>query len=98
MTRQLEQAQEDKQQKFAKAQLSALNGGMAAAVARAGGELGGFSARMDDYEVLLTIRAEFPAGRMIAFVGGDTLGSALVKVIREASQDRLKWREDKWGK
>lgn len=72
------------------------DGGLEAAVARAGGELAGFSAKMSGEDVLVTLRADFPAGRMVSFAGGETLGNSLVKAYREARSDSLKWRADKW--
>lgn len=76
--------------------LRLCEGGLESAVERAGGELLGFSAKMSGYDVLLTIRAEFPGGRMIAWAGSSTLAAAIDKAAREASSDSLRWRPDKW--
>ena len=73
-------------------------GGLESAVERAGGELAGFSAKMSGYDVLLTLRADFPGGRMIAWCGSSTLATAVDKATREASSDGLRWRPDKWAK
>jgi hypothetical protein len=73
-------------------------GGLESAVSRMGGELRGFSVKMSGVDVLVTLRADFPAGRMIAFVGGSTLGNALAKAFRDGHSDALRWRVDKWDK
>ena len=72
--------------------------GLVAAVERNGGELLGLSAKLSEWETLVTLRAEFPAGRMIAFVGGDSLATALLKAWSEANNDKLKWREDRYAR
>jgi hypothetical protein len=92
------QAQEGKTERRLVAGGRALDGGLAAGVERAGGELLGYSFKVGEYDTLLTLRAVFPAGRMIAFVGGDTALSALVKAVSEAKADSLRWREDRFAK
>lgn len=97
MSRQLEQANEERSKKFDRALKLAANGGLADAVERAGGELRGFSFKQDPWECLLTVRATFPAGKMVGFIGAPTLGGCLVKCLREAERDAVRWRADKWG-
>lgn len=96
MTRQLEAARESRQARLDKLTLQACNGGLESAVARAGGVLQGLSIRVDEYEVLVTIKADFPAGPQVAFVGAEDVAGALRKGMREADRDTLQWREDKW--
>lgn len=74
------------------------DGGLLDDVERAGGELLGMSVRWRGYDCLVTLRARFPAGSMVAFVGGETLGGCLVKAAREARGDALKWRVDRYAK
>lgn len=97
MTRQLEQEREDRQKKRDNAVLLALEGGLAADVGHAGGELEGFSVRLNGGDCLITIRANVAGRRQICFVGAETLVDALLKSCREARQDKLKWRPDKYG-
>ena len=97
MSRQLEQGREERQKREDNSVLLACESGLAAAVSRAGGELTGLGVRYSTMDVLITIKAVFPAGPQICFVGGETIGKALVKGMREAYLDRLKWRPDKYA-
>lgn len=73
-------------------------GELEAAVERSGGELAGLSVKFSGYEVLVTLRAVFPAGGVVCFVGGETLGACLLKAYGDAKTDRLRWREDRYAK
>lgn len=97
MTRQLEQGSEDRASRRFKQLGRSLDGGLVDAVARAGGILRGFSARLGPYETLITLRAEFPGGAMVAFVGSSSLIEALLKADRDARGDKLRWRPDQYG-
>jgi len=97
MTRQLDNENEERQARKDSAALSVLNGGLVAAVSRAGGELTGFTAKIDPVETLLVIKAEFPGGPMVAFCGSADLKSALVKAAREAARDNLRWKQDRYA-
>lgn len=94
MSRQLEQEIEDRARKQKDAAVFALYGGLTGAVAHGGGELYGFSVKMQEGDCLMTLRAIFPAGRQVAFVGSDDLVGVFVKAVREARTDQLRWRED----
>ena len=98
MTRQLDEEREARAARRQDRVLLAINGGLYSGVSRAGGVLLGFSVKLDEFDCLLTLRAEFPAGRMVAFVGGYDLGDVLQKAAKGASSDGLRWRTDKWGK
>jgi hypothetical protein len=76
--------------------LIAVYGGLEDAVSRNGGELLGLGIKFGDGELLMTLRAVFPAGRVVAFVGSENMPSAFVKATREAGRDQLRWREDKF--
>ena len=76
----------------------ATSGGLEAAVERAGGQLTGVSIKLNSYDVLVTLRARFPGGRMVGFVGSTDLGTALIKAMKKAGRDEVKWRKDKWGR
>lgn len=91
-------------EKYAEAQFTkqkravflAVFGGLASGVQRAGGELTGFSVKFNEHDTFMTLRADFPAGGMVAFVGSDDLAGCLVKAHREAKSDALRWKDDKW--
>ena len=76
----------------------ACEGDLQASVSQTGGELLGFSVKLSQHDCLITLRAVFPGGRMIAFVGGDTLAGCLLKVPREARSNNLRWKADKYQK
>jgi hypothetical protein len=48
--------------------------------------------------VLVTIKATFPGGPQVAFVGAEDVAGALRKGMREAARDSLNWKEDKWAR
>lgn len=98
MSRQLEQKMEERVRRERSQLLLAVYGGLADAVERSGGILCGFSAKMSDYDCLIVLRADFPGGRMVAFVGAADLATALIKATREGKSDQLRWKPDKWGK
>lgn len=72
--------------------------GLVGAVEALGGTLRGFSVRMDEYEVLMTIRATFEGKGMIGFVGAEDLGACLVKAVRELRNNKVTWRADKYAR
>lgn len=66
------------------------------AVAYCGGVMTGFSIKIGEVDILLTLRAEFPAGHMIAWVGGDSVVDIMLKAKRFASSEDLRWKADKY--
>lgn len=97
MTRSNEVSVEEKSERRDLAVARAVQGGLDNAVGRAGGALLGFTAKLDGYDCLLVLKAEFPAGRMVAFVGSESLGGAFLKAVREGKSDRLRWRVDRFA-
>lgn len=73
-----------------------LDYALLAAVAYSGGILTGFSVKIGEVDILLTLRARFPAGHMIAWVGGDSIADILLKAKRFASSEDLRWKDDKY--
>lgn len=98
MTRTIEVELEERTIRAEKSTLHAVYGGLASAVAHSGGILSGFSMKLNPDDVLMVLRAVFPGGAMIAFVGSETMDGALRKAVREGNADRLTWRPDKWAK
>lgn len=98
MSRQLEQGWEDRSKRERDRVLAAVYGGVYDSVGYAGGELCGFSVKMSSYDCLMTLRAAFPGGQMVAFVGGVDLPDVLQKAVREGRNDGLRWKPDKWAK
>ena len=98
MTRQLEQGMEDKSRNRAIRLARTLDQGLSDAVERAGGELLGLSVRYGEFDVLMTVKAVFPGGQMVAFVGAGSMGDCFLKAEREGKQDQLRWKPDRWAK
>jgi hypothetical protein len=97
MSRQLEAAAEVREEKRRSRILWAVEGGLSEAVGRAGGQYRGFASRESGVECLLVIKAEFPAGPQVAFVGSADLGSALIKAVHDGERDLLRWRADEYA-
>lgn len=97
MSRQLEQASEDRNHRRQQKILEAVEYGLDRAVQHSGGELTGLAIKYNGGDVLLVVKVVLAGKRQVAFVGADDLGSGLVKVVREGLADRLKWREDRYG-
>ena len=76
--------------------LLSIYGGLVDSVTQEGGELVGLSMKLEFGECLLTLRARFPAGYMIAFVGAEDIPGCLVKATRDSGKGRLAWRLDKY--
>lgn len=77
--------------------LLAIYGGLSDSVTYSGGELHGISLKINPVECLMTLRAMFPAGAMVAFVGGEDIAGCFCKAAREARGERLAWRADHYG-
>jgi hypothetical protein len=77
--------------------LKAIEYELEEAVSRAGAELHGFAVNLRPGEALLVLKVTLAGRRQVAFIGAETAGDALVKAVREARRDRLRWREDKYG-
>lgn len=97
MTRQLERVREEKQQKVDAAVLMALEGGLVDAVGHSGGDLQGFGVKLSGGDCLITIKAIVAGRPQIAFVGSDSMVNCLIKVVREARSDQLRWRDDQYA-
>lgn len=73
-----------------------LEGKLAADIAYAGGILTGVSIKITEYDVLLTLRAEFPGGPQVAFCGASDMATAFLKAGGEVRAGVLRWRQDRY--
>lgn len=89
---------EQKQERQANELFKALDYGLVGAIGHLGGKLLGFSMRVEEWECLLTLRVEFDYGRKVCFVASSDIQNTLRKAYREARDNKLKWREDRYGK
>jgi len=97
MSRQLEQHLEQRQARRAQGIVLAVECGLEDAVARGGAELTGFSVRYRPGECMLVLRGLLAGRAQVAFVGSEDLAGCLIKAVREAQGDRLRWREDQYA-
>jgi hypothetical protein len=96
MTRTNDLDLELKQQKVWNNIAKASIGGLEKAVDRMGGEMTGVNFKVGDYDYLAIIKAEFPAGPQVCFVGGSSIGDVLQKAASSGWQDKLSWRPDRY--
>lgn len=73
-----------------------LSHGLVGSIAYNGGELTGFSMKVSQGDCLLTIRAHFPAGHMVAWVGSPNPIDCLLKASRDIARNVLNWKVDKY--
>lgn len=97
MTRQFDIVQEERTKKVHLAIVKAIEYELVGSVAHQGGELTGFSVRIQEWETLITLRALQDEVPMVAFVGSETLTQALLKCVREAYQSKLNWQVDAYA-
>lgn len=97
MTRQLEQQMEERTKKRHAQVVKAVEYALEGAITRSGGEYLGFAYKHRQNDALLVIKAIFPAGPMVAFCGSEDLVGCLIKAVIQGNQDKLVWRQDKYG-
>lgn len=98
MTRQADVVSEERTKREHLALIKAMEYDLVGSVAHSGGVLTGFSVKIGEWETLVTLRAVVAGRPQIAFVGGDSLTSTILKCVRQAKQDKLRWRADRYGK
>ena len=86
------------EQRTNEAALKAISGGLEEAVGWAGAELTGFSVRLSEEETLMTIRAILAGRRQVCFIASGTVAQCFAKAVREAKNDKLRWKVDKFAK
>lgn len=73
-----------------------LDHGLAGSIAYQGGELTGFSMKIGNVDYLVTLRAYFPAGHRISWVGAESMTEVILKAERLAAEGGLQWKEDRY--
>ncbi len=97
MPNKLDEQRQQFQTQVDKEVLTSLEFGMEGSIGHAGGKLTGFSIKIGESDYLMTVRADFDAGRQVCFVGGPSLGDLFRKVVTDAYSNKLSWREDVYG-
>lgn len=96
MTRHLDAEAEENDAKKRDALVKALAYGIHDALEYYGADLRGISIKYDEYNILLTVRAERGGIRAVCFVGSDSMTNALLKLYSDASNDALFWKPDQY--
>lgn len=96
MTRQADAAAEEADAKKREKLIEALSFGIHDALEYYGAELRGLSIKYDEFNILVTVRAERGGIPAVCFVGSDSMVNALVKLYSEASRDALVWKPDRY--
>jgi hypothetical protein len=73
-----------------------LDHGLSGTIAYQGGELTGFSMKIGNVDFLITLRAYFPAGHRISWVGAASMVECILKAERLAAEGGLSWAKDKY--
>lgn len=96
MTRQLEQADEERTRKQSLALWRALDGGIDSSLQADGYELVGLSLKVSGGDCLCTVRVSNHEGAFVAFVGGENIAKTLTKLHRESRGGMLRYRQDRY--
>lgn len=96
MTRQLEQLKELRDTKRRDALIRALEYELPGSLEVKGITMIGFALKYDAYECLMTLKADVGGTRSVAFVGAGTPIDCILKAVQAATNDRLRWREDRY--
>ena len=96
MSRVADAASEERDAKRREKLIEALSFGIHDALEYYGAELRGLSIKYDEFNILVTVRAERGGIGAVCFVGSDTMVNALVKLYAEASRDALVWKPDRY--
>lgn len=94
MTRHLDADHEERQSKRRDACVNALEYELPIALRLQDIEFYGFSVKYDDYECLMTLKADVHGVRSVAFVASDGPVGCVIKATKMARAQRLRWKED----
>lgn len=98
MSRQLDQQHEEKVTKRNLQVTNALDYGVAGSIESMGGELSNYTIYHDAFECMIVLKVKFGNRHRVAFVFSETVTSCILKCVRDAQHDRLKWKADKYQK
>lgn len=97
MTRQLEAVAERRQAKRYALIVAAIEFDIEDSLSQSGAEVTGLAIKWRGSDCLVIVKAILAGRQQVAFIGGEDLGSALIKLVREAQADKLRWRADRYG-
>lgn len=96
MSRQLELKKEVRESARRLELVKALEYGIVGALEAQGITMVGFAIKYDDFNCLLTLKADIDDIRSIAFVGSDSIVNCILKSYQEARNGGLRWRPDRY--
>lgn len=96
MTRHLDAEHEERESARRDQLIKAVEYGLVTALVNQGAELRGFSIRYEDYDCLLTVRADLNGIRHVAFINSDTIMNCIIRASSAAAGNRLSWQRDKY--
>ena len=96
MSRQLEQEGEERERARQQRLIRAIEYGLVTTLHNQAADLQGFSIRYEEFNCLLTLRADINGRRHVAFIAADTMMNCIIRADREAANNRLKWQQDKY--
>lgn len=73
-----------------------LDHGLSGSIAYQGGDLTGFSMKIGNVDYLVTLRASFPGGHKVSWVGASSMTEAILKCERLVVEGKLEWVPDKY--
>ncbi len=94
----LDTQRKELQEEYDKQLVAAVEFELVGAIGHTGGVLVGLSVRYSEVDCLMTLRADLPAGRRIAFVGGASLADCFRRAVNEAYRDKLSWKVGQYEK
>lgn len=77
--------------------VEAIEYGLVEAVAVSGGVLTGFSVKIGESDVLMTLRAKLEGKPSVCFVGCPDMPSCIRKAVVEGFHGGLRWRDDEYA-
>jgi len=96
VSRMLDAALEERQEKRAKKIYHVVEFELVGALAASGVVLLGLSAKFEGEDCLVTLRGDLDGRLQVAFVGGQDFGTCLIKCVTAAQRDKLSWRDSRY--
>lgn len=97
MSRQLEQAWEEKGRRRREELVKTVEYGLKQAVEHSGAIFTGFAYKDRGTDHLIILKGVLAGRAQVAFVASEDLGQALCKAARLGRSDQLRWRADKYS-
>ena len=97
MTKKIDAKLEERRAQVDREIVQAIEYALEEAVSSSGGVFTGFSMKIGDLDVLLTLRAIVDGEKSVCFVGCPDMSSCFRKAVVEGFNGGLRWRADKFA-